>query len=147
MADQGERRGLSSRDKKIIAGVAVGLLLLILIGRCSSGTNGDDEASAAGTTTMAAPETVASSQITIQPDELTDLEFIAKLVTEDIPYGDTREDGVNLGRTVCIYLDQPNAGIPDAIAGLLDYRPEFNQEQAGFVVGAAISSYCPEEAP
>ena len=87
-----------------------------------------------------------SSTPTLSADELKDAQFAAMLIQDGVPFKD-HEDAVTIGTTVCVYLGQQGTSIPNAIVGMMKWRPSLTSEQIGNAVADAVTVYCPEFRP
>lgn len=145
--------------KKSNAGVWIILaivgLLIALCGGCGAMLGSNDRADDDSTTTTRAttyaapaPATAARTTAPARPtsnvfteEEISDLAFIMALDSKDIGYS-SKAAAITLAHTVC---DGRKAGVGEtAIALTIMNKGGYTAEESGYIVGAAISSYCPE---
>lgn len=79
------------------------------------------------------------------PGDIKDATFLMALDKGNVPYANGKDMTLG-GRAVCLYLSDENGGTYlGAIKGIHEHSPELTDEQQGFVVGAAVGIFCPEE--
>lgn len=142
------------RPRKSSAGIWIILgilgLMILLCGSCSVAMFGADDSSDTSTTraTYAAPPPAPRTTTPARPtsnvwseDEIADMAFLMSLDKQGIKYS-SDDAAITLGHTVC---DGREAGVGETtIALTIMDKGGYSAEDSGYIVGAAISAYCPE---
>lgn len=137
----------------IVLAVVAGIILLCCGGGCVRAVLGtsDDGPSTAETTTTArvttpraAPPPITTSLPApvggLSEQDINDMAFMMSMDSEDIPYS-SREAIIELGHAVC---DGLASGSDETAIALVIADKGYSPSNAGYIVGAAQSSYCPQ---
>lgn len=103
------------------------------------------------TTTRLATPTTTPSKVKLEdlltPDEMAEAQFSAILIEKGVDFDASDRDELILrGRTVCVYLSQPDTSLISATAELMDTYG-YSRRTAGAISYAATEVLCPEERP
>lgn len=138
----------------IVLAVVAGVILLCCGGGCVSaviGASDDDSSTTESTTTRATttryaapapPPTTASPPATggLTDQDINDMAFMMSMDKQGIHYS-SRAAIIDLGHAVCAGLGE---GGSETEISLVIADKGYPLEDAGYIVGAAISSYCPQ---
>lgn len=145
----------------IVVLVAAGLMALLRAVDGGGDTAGQEttatstassRAVAPRTTTARSPSpTTTSSKVKLEdlltPDEIAEAQYSAILIDKGVDFDASGRDELILrGRTVCVYLSQPDASLISATVELMDTYG-YSRDTASAIGFAAVEALCPEERP